>query len=343
MAQIAPPADFAAIRTALAAMPAADEAARAAAAAREAQLTKPPGALGRLEALVSWLSAWQGRHPPRLEAVHVLIFAGNHGVAARGVSAFPAEVTTQMVANFEAGGAAINQLSRQAGAGLTVIPLALDTPTADITQGPAMSEAECLAAVQTGFAAVPAESDLVVLGEMGIANTTVAAALAAALFHGPAEDWVGRGTGLDDDGLARKRAVIYQALARHEGTLDDPLEALRRLGGRELAALAGAALACRLHRVPLVLDGYVVGAACAVLEKLSPGALDHAVAGHRSAEPGHRRLLRALGKPPILDLGMRLGEASGGALAVTILRAALATHGGMATFADAGVATGART
>ncbi len=340
MIRPAPPADFAEIRGLLATLPPADEGAADAARMRDRQLTKPPGALGRLEDLVAWLAAWQGRHPPTLDGVHVLVFAGNHGVAVRGVSAFPPEVTAQMVANFTAGGAAINQLSRFAGAELTVVPLGLERPTADFTAAPAMSEAEVLTAFHAGWGVVPAGADLVVLGEMGIANTTAAAALSAALFGGGAEDWVGRGTGVDDAGLARKREAVAEALAHHGAALDDPLEALRRVGGRELAALAGATLACRFSGVPVMLDGYVVGAAAAVLAKAAPGALDHAIAGHCSAEPGHRRLLAALDKVPLLDLGMRLGEATGAALAVPILRAALATHLGMATFAEAGVTTG---
>ncbi len=339
MTQPPAPETFHDIRALLSAAPSADDAAGAAARAREARLTKPAGALGRLEQLVVWLAQWQGRHPPVLDNVRVLIFAGNHGVARRRVSAFPAEVTVQMVANFEAGGAAINQLSRFAGAELSVLALDLERPTADFTEAPAMDQAECLAALRAGYQAVPPGAELVVLGEMGIANTTAAAALSAALLGGTAQDWVGRGTGVDDFGLARKRAVVAHALAHHGEALADPLEALRRLGGREIAALTGAILACRLAPVPVVLDGYVVGAAAAVLARLAEGALEHALAGHCSAEPGHRRLLQALAMAPLLDLDMRLGEASGGALAVVLLRAALAIHLGMASFAEAGVDT----
>ncbi len=333
------PTSFAAIRDLIARMPAVDEAARSRAAEREDQLTKPPDALGRLEALTGWLAGWQGRHPPRLERVLSLVFAGNHGVAARGVSAFPAEVTVQMVANFEAGGAAINQLSAFAGAELAVHALELARPTADFTQAPAMAEEECLAAFRTGFEAVPVDCDLIALGEMGIANTTVAAAIAAGLFGGRALDWTGPGTGLDADGIAHKAAVIEAGLARHGDALGDPLEVLRRLGGREIAALAGAILAARMHRVPVLLDGYVVGAAAAVLQALDDSALAHCQAAHRSAEPAHRAMLERLRLAPLLDLGMRLGEASGAALAIPIVRAALAAHLGMATFAEAGVAT----
>ncbi|MEQ9642860.1 MAG: nicotinate-nucleotide--dimethylbenzimidazole phosphoribosyltransferase [Alphaproteobacteria bacterium] len=321
----------------LAAAPGPDAAATAKAEAREATLTKPSGALGRLEGLTAWLAGWQGRHPPRLDHVRAVVFAGNHGVVARGVSAFPAEVTVQMVANFEAGGAAINQLCQANGVALAVVALDLDMPTADFTDAPAMDEAGCVAALNAGMAAVPADTDLLCVGEMGIANTTSAAALSAALCGGAGADWVGPGTGVDDAGLARKREAVDAGLERHRDAIGDPAQALACLGGRELAAMAGAVLAARLRRIPVLLDGYVCTAAAAVLEKIKGGALDHAVAAHRSAEPAHGRLLERLGKAPLLDLGMRLGEGSGAALAVGLVRAALATHVGMASFAEAGV------
>ncbi len=265
------------------------------------------------------------------------MFAGNHGVTRQGVSAYPAEVTVQMVANFAAGGAAINQLARTAGATLRVIPLSLERPTADFTDAPAMSEAEFLAAVATGYEAVSPQSDLVCLGEMGIGNTTAAAAIAAALFGGGGARWAGRGTGVDDDGLARKRDVIDRALARHAGLLHDPLRVAAALGGRELAAILGAALAARRYGIPVLLDGFVCTAAVAPLLRLRTDTLAHALAGHVSAEAGHRMLLDELHLKPLLDLGMRLGEASGAATALLLLRAALACHTGMATFAEAGV------
>jgi nicotinate-nucleotide--dimethylbenzimidazole phosphoribosyltransferase len=304
---------------------------------REAMLTKPPGSLGRLEDMVGWLALWQGRHPPRLERVDILVFAGNHGVTAQGVSAYPAEVTAQMVANFNAGGAAINQLARTAGANLRVIALALDEPTADFTLGPAMDEAAFLAAIAAGADAVSPDADLVCLGEMGIGNTTAAAAIAAALFGGGGARWAGRGTGVDHAGLARKQAVIDAALACHAARLDDPLMIAAVLGGRELAAILGAALAARRRCIPILLDGFVSTAAVAPLARLNPDAIRHALAGHVSAEAGHRGLLDALGLVPLLDLKMRLGEASGAAVAVLLMRAALACHTGMATFAEAQV------
>ena len=290
-----------------------------------------------MEDLTAWLAHWQGRNPPRLDDVEVLVFAGNHGVSGQGVSAYPAEVTVQMVANFASGGAAINQLARAAGAALRVIPLALDTPTADFTQAPAMTEREFLDAVATGYDAVRPQTDLLCLGEMGIGNTTAAAAIAAALFGGGSLRWAGRGTGVDDARLAHKRVVINQALATHASALNDPLRVAASLGGRELAAILGATLAARKLRVPVVLDGFVCTAAVAPLAKLRTDTLAHVVAGHVSAEAGHRALLDMLGLPPLLNLDMRLGEASGAATAVLLVRAALACHTGMATFAQAGV------
>jgi len=318
-------------------LPGGHPAASSAVLKREATLTKPPRSLGRLEDLVAWLAHWQGFSPPRLERVEIVVFAGNHGVTRLGVSAYPAEVTAQMVGNFSAGGAAINQLARTAGAELRVIPLSLDQPTADFTQQPALTEQEFLAAVATGYEAVSPQCDLICVGEMGIGNTTAAAAVAAALFGGGGERWAGRGTGVDAEGLARKRAVIDRALKRHAALLHNPLMIAAALGGRELAAILGAVLCARRQRIPVLLDGFVCTAAVAPLAKLRADTLAHALAGHVSAEAGHRMLLDELGLKPLVDLDMRLGEASGAAVAVLILRAALACHTGMATFAEAGV------
>jgi nicotinate-nucleotide--dimethylbenzimidazole phosphoribosyltransferase len=323
------------IRDLLTRLPGGDQDAAAAWAAREPQLTKPAGSLGRLEEISAWLSTWQGRHPPRLDKPVARIFAGNHGVAALGVSAFPAEVTVQMVGNFKAGGAAINQLCRLFGMELDVLALDLETPTADFTQGPALTEAEFCAAFQAGMDSVPEGSDLLVVGEMGIGNTTAAAAVACALFGGVAEDWTGRGTGVEGGSLARKIQVVAEGVDKHRA--QSPLDILRCLGGRELAAMAGAVIAARLRRVPVLLDGYVTTAAVAALMLEQPGALDHCMVGHVSAEPGHRRLIDKLGKTALLDLGMRLGEGSGAAVAVGLLKSAVACHTGMATFATAGV------
>ena len=309
------------------------------AAERQQNLTKPPGSLGRLEELAIWLAQWQGRSDPRLERVTIAVFAGNHGVAARGVSAYPQAVTAQMVANFAAGGAAINQIAKAASAELRVVPVELDRPTRDFTEAAAMSADEYLEALDAGYRTVPEDCDLLAVGEMGIANTTAAATLCAALLGGGAARWAGRGTGVDDDGLARKRAAIERALHFHRGILGDPLAVAAALGGRELAAIAGAVLAARQHKVPVLLDGFVATSAVLPLARLDAGALDHCRAGHVSAESGHRDLLRELELHPLLDLNMRLGEASGAAVAILLARAALACHAGMATFTEAGVSS----
>jgi nicotinate-nucleotide--dimethylbenzimidazole phosphoribosyltransferase len=332
-----PAASLDEIRALMAHLPGPDLEAGTAAAQRESQLTKPQGALGRLEELAHWLAAWQGRHPPRVDHPRTAVFAGNHGVAARGVSAYPASVTAQMVQNFIAGGAAVNQLCKIIDADLRVYEMNLDQPTADIVEAPAMSDQECAQAIAYGMMAVEPGIDALALGEMGIANTTSAAALALALFGGEAADWVGPGTGVAGSALENKREVVAAAAARHIDGQADPFELLRRLGGLELAAITGAVLAARMGRVPVVLDGYATTVAAAVLYAVNPRALDHCVVGHVSAEPGHRRLLERIGKPALFDFGMRLGEASGVTLALGILKAAAACHEGMATFAEAGV------
>lgn len=328
--------DLDGFRAALAAMPQIDADAQAAAAARNGQLTKPPAALGRLEDIAQWYAGWRGDAQPRINAPQIIVFAGNHGVAAQGVSAFPPEVTEQMVLNFQNGGAAINQLARAAGARLDVHALELDRPTQDFTQGPAMTQTDVTAALAAGWDAVQADTDLLVVGEMGIGNTTSAAALAAALTGGAASEWTGRGTGVDDAGLANKTRVVAEGLALHAGQ-GDGIETLRRLGGRELAAMAGAIARARSLRIPVILDGFICTAAAVCLEHTVKGALDHCIAGHLSAEGAHGRLLDALDKQPLLSLGLRLGEASGAALAISIMKAALDCHSGMATFAEAGV------
>ncbi len=319
-------------------LPQPDAVAHAGAQARNGQLTKPPGALGRLEDLALWYAGWRGAARPRVTAPQVVIFAGNHGVTAQGVSAFPAEVTEQMVINFVNGGAAVNQLSRAAGAQMDVFALALERPTADFTEKPAMSEAEFVAAFTTGWESVNEGTDLLVTGEMGIGNTTSAAALVLSLYGGAAGDWAGRGTGVDDAGLRLKADVIARAVALHGAPKG--LEALRCMGGRELVAMAGAIARARVLRIPVILDGFICCAAAACLADEIPGALDHCVAGHVSAEAAHGAVLARLGKEPLLSLGMRLGEGSGAALAIGIVKAALECHSGMATFAEAGVSDG---
>lgn len=335
--RVQPAASFAEIRALIPELPGPDLAAGTAAAEREAQLTKPPGALGRLEELSGWLATWQGRYPPQLDRPRTCVFAGNHGVAARGVSAYPAEVTKQMVQNFLAGGAAVNQLCKAIDADLRVYEMALDQPTADFTQGPAMTEEECARAMAYGMMAVEPGIDVLCLGEMGIANTASAAALCLALYGGEAADWTGPGTGVAGTALANKIKVVAEGVARHKQALADPLEVLRHFGGHELAAIAGAVLAARLGRIPVILDGFACTAAAAIVHALDRKALDHCIVAHVSAEPGHKRLLAKLGKPALVDFGMRLGEASGATLVVALLKAALACHTGMATFGEAGV------
>ncbi|WP_171239436.1 nicotinate-nucleotide--dimethylbenzimidazole phosphoribosyltransferase [Ruegeria sp. HKCCA5491] len=331
--------DLNSFRQALSGAPGPDDDAAQGAAERNGQLTKPPGALGRLEDLAIWYAGWRQDARPQITAPQVIVFAGNHGVTAQGVSAFPPEVTVQMVANFEHGGAAINQLAKAAGATMDVHALNLDVPTTDFTTGPALSEDELLQALQTGWSSVNPNADLLVVGEMGIGNTTPAAAIACALFGGEASDWTGRGTGVDDAGLANKTRVVAEGVSLHAGT-GDGLEILRRLGGREIAAMAGAIAAARALRIPVILDGFICSAAAACLAETVKGALDHTVAGHQSAEGAHGAVLAKLGKEPLLNLGLRLGEGSGGALAINILKSAVACHSGMATFAEAGVSDG---
>lgn len=320
------------------ALPAASTASAQAARARQDTLTKPPGSLGRLEDLAVFMAGWQESAIPEITNAQALVFAGNHGICAQGVNPFPQEVTAQMVLNFKAGGAAINQLCKANGAALSVVDIDLDTPTADFTEEAAMTAEDCIAAINIGAAAVAPDSSILILGEMGIGNSTVAAALAAAVFGGKVQDWVGRGTGSDDAGVQRKVDVIEWGLALHKDALGNGTAILSALGGREQAALCGAVLAARLARIPVILDGFICTAAVAPLYAIDPAALDHCLIGHLSVEPGHQRLIKAMNKTAMLDFDMRLGEGSGAALALGILRSALACHAGMSTFAEAGVA-----
>lgn len=325
------------LRNATTNLPRADAHARRVAEERQLSLTKPEGSLGRLEDIALWLAAWQGRAKPKLDHCQTIVFAGNHGIAAKGVSAFPPAVTEQMVANFRNGGAAINQLCKSVGSELHVLPLDLDRATADFSEHAAMSADICIAAVNKGICAVNPNTDILTLGEMGIGNTTSAAAISCGLFGGDPSLWVGRGTGVDDAALALKANLIRSAIALHGDELKDPTEVLRRLGGLELAAIFGATLAARFHGIPVLLDGFICTAAAAPLSVLADGALDHCLVGHSSVEPGHSLLLERLEKTALLDLGMRLGEGSGAALALAIVKSAAAVHNGMATFAEAGV------
>lgn len=339
-----PATSFAEIEARLSHFPTIDLEAAAQAQARQDILTKPAGSLGRLENLAVFMAGWQQSERPHLDAPQVLVFAGNHGVCDKGVNVFPQTVTQQMVANFAAGGAAINQLAHVAGASLRVVALELDRPTLDLSEHDAMSESETLDAMAQGFEAVDRMADMLVLGEMGIGNTTVAGALSMSLFGGSPSQWVGPGTGADDAIMARKVDVLRLAEARLSRRPDiGPLDILASVGGREEAALCGAILAARSARIPVILDGFICTASAAVIHKLGMSRdtpinlLDHCIAGHVSAEPGHRHLLQELALPPLLQLDMRLGEGSGAAVALLVAKAAVATHNGMATFQDAGV------
>jgi nicotinate-nucleotide--dimethylbenzimidazole phosphoribosyltransferase len=319
-------------------LPQPNAAAITAARKRQAILTKPAGSLGKLESLGCWLSGWQATDHPRVENVQTLIFAGNHGITKHGISAFPPEVTAQMVDNFKAGGAAINTLANAFGHHMSVVALELENPTEDFSAAPAMSKQDCLTAINTGYQAVSKGADVLVFGEMGIGNTTAASAMAAAVFGGTGKDWAGPGTGLDSQGIMWKARLIDTALLRHREHLCDPFEIIRRLGGREMAAIAGGVLAARLNHQPVILDGFITTASVAPLVLASHDALSHCLAGHVSAEPAHRRILEKLELEPLLDLGMRLGEGTGASIAANILKAAAVTQSGMATFTEAGVA-----
>lgn len=331
----------------ISALPDADNGIMSQAQAHQNQLTKPPTALGRLEELAVFMASWQQHIKPTIEQAQAIVFAGNHGVCDQGINPFPQEVTMQMVANFEQGGAAINQLADVAGATLDVHPLQLETPTADITSLPAMSEEEVLAALKAGAEAVNHKADIILLGEMGIGNSTISSALCAGSFGGMAQDWVGRGTGADDAMVIHKADVVEKAVARFnqdtkinsntENSVDTGIQILRHLGGREQAAICGAVLAARKNRQIVMLDGFICTSAVAPLHRITPALLDHCIVAHQSREPGHHKLLSMLNKQPLLDLNLCLGEGSGAAIGLMILRAALACHNGMATFEQAAI------
>jgi nicotinate-nucleotide--dimethylbenzimidazole phosphoribosyltransferase len=333
-----------------------DETARSAALARQQQLTKPPGALGQLEGLAIQLAAMQGREKPQIEKVFISVFAGDHGIAEENVSAFPQLVTAEMVKNFARGGAAICVLAKQLGAKLEVVNLgtAFDTGslpgvlqcnigkgTANFAKQPAMSEAQLAAAMQAGRDsaehAARLGAQLYIGGDMGIANTTSAAALACALLKHAPQQLAGPGTGLDANGVQHKAEVIARSLALHAAHLSEPLEVLRRLGGFEIAALAGAYLSCAQRGITVLVDGYITTAAALLAVRIQPAAANWLLYSHRSAEPGHLLMLDALKAETLLELGMRLGEGSGAGVAVPVLRLACALHNDMATFAEAGV------
>ncbi len=310
----------------------------AATAAREAQLIKPPGALGRLEEIAAFLTAVTGKAPPEVTRPRVVVFAASHGIVEEGVSPFPASVNAQMLAAFRDGKAAINQLCGANGIGLSVFDLAVDVPSGNIAREDAFASDKALAGTMAfGLEAIAGEVDCLGIGEMGIGNTAVAAAVYAALYGGGAAAWCGMGAGATGALFDSKVAAVARALER-VGPIDDPLTVLKRLGGREIAAMVGAILAARTQGVPVIVDGFVASAAAAVVSSIDRAAIDHCLFAHRSAEAQHRRALEAMGVRPLLDLDMRLGEGTGAALAIGIVQAAAACHGGMATFAEAGVA-----
>jgi nicotinate-nucleotide--dimethylbenzimidazole phosphoribosyltransferase len=328
---------FAEIIELLTIVPAGNEEAVDAVRMHDAQLTKPPGSLGKLEELVEWLARWQGKSTPTLDDPMVAIFAGNHGVTDQGVSAFPREVTAQMVANFTAGGAAISQICAMHEINLRVFELALELPTGDITQTAAMDDKMAAATIAYGMEAIAGKPDCLAIGEMGIGNTTIAAALYAALYGGTGADWVGRGTGVDNAGLQRKADAVDRALALHKAELTSPLAILARLGGREIAAMLGALVAARHQKIPVIVDGFVATSAAAIAHAVNPEAIEHCIFAHVSAEHAHHAALEKMGVKPLLNLDMRLGEGSGAALGMVLAQTALRLHTGMATFSSAGV------
>ncbi|OMH30559.1 nicotinate-nucleotide--dimethylbenzimidazole phosphoribosyltransferase [Motiliproteus sp. MSK22-1] len=336
-----------------------DESAETSARQRQMQLTKPPGSLGGLESLAIRLSAMQATDKPQVDKVHIAVFAADHGVTASGVSAFPQEVTVQMVANFSAGGAAISVLARSLGADLEVVDVGTvhkpdELPgvishragagTANLHTQDAMTNEQLAIALEAGRASVMRArekgAELFIGGDMGIGNTTPAAAIASVLLSTDPAMLAGPGTGLDAAGVSHKASVLRQALARYQGLADQPLETLRCLGGFEIAALAGAYISCAQQGIPALVDGYITTAAALVAVRYQPAVKDWLIFSHRSAEPGHKAMLEAMGADPLLDLGMRLGEGSGAATTVPLVRLACELHNGMATFADAGVSEG---
>lgn len=305
-------------------LPGPDEAARRRVAETNARLDKKAGSLGRLEEIAEWLAAWSGRVPPMVTRPLVAVFAGNHGMLRAGISPESMEQTAKLVELAAAGGAAINQLCAANDLGLQVFDLALDLPTADISEDAALDERGCAATMAFGMEAVAGGTDLLCIGDLGAGNGIVAAALSAALFGGTAAEWLG--SKADDEAAG----LIDKALALHRGHLSDPLEVLRRVSGREFAAICGAILAARMQKIPVILDGFATTAAAAVLFRMSDGALDHCLLGHLSAEPGHAKLAARIGLKPLLDFNLAHGEGTGAALAAGIVRNAALLHSGMA-------------
>lgn len=304
---------------------------------RQKNLTKPEGSLGKLENYAEWMAGWQCKVKPSMDNFHCNVFAANHGVAKLGVSAYPSNVTAQMVENYKNGGAAINQLCRLGNITLSVIPIELEKPTKDFSKYKAMTEDETIYAMQIGYDSVPKNCDLLILGEMGIANTTAATAISCALFNQPIEIWTGKGTGISNNIIKKKISIIKTALSFHNRKFEKVEQILGTFGGREMAAIAGAVIAARVSGIPVLLDGFISTASAATLTIFKKNILDHCLVSHLSTEPGHKGILSYLNKEPILDLNLRLGEGSGGAVAALIIKSALITHNHMKTFSEAQV------
>lgn len=318
----------------LADLPPCDATSQRAVIERAANILRPSGALAWLDETAAWVAGWQRTERPAIQRPAGVIFAADHGVAAAGVSAYPSEVTASMLAAFESGQATINAFARAAGAELVAVDVGVGRPTGDIRVEAAMTPERFDALTQQAFDAIDAlDCDLLVLGEMGIGSTTASAAIAVSLAGGEAASWVGRGTGVNDAGLTRKQDAVQAAQRRIAG-ITDPIEILREVGGAELAAIAAATIAARHRSIPVVLDGYITTASVLPLAMIDPSALDHCIVGHCSAEPGHRKLLEHLGKKPLLDLDMRLGEGSGAMAAVPLIRMACAGISEVPTFAE---------
>ena len=300
-------------------------------------LTKPRGSLGKLEKYALWMAGWQKQKKPLMDNFKCLVFAANHGVANKDVSAYPSKVTEQMVKNFQNGGAAINQLCELASIKLSVVPIELEKPTKDFSEGKAMDDDETISAMQLGYNSVPEDCDLLILGEMGISNTTSATAISCALFNGPVKKWTGLGTGVSEQRLRNKISVIKAGLKLHGKKFDCVSKILAAFGGKEIAAIAGSVIAARVKGIPVLLDGFISTASAATLTLFKKNFLDHCLISHLSSEPGHQGILSYLNKDPILDLNMRLGEGSGAVVAALVIKAALVTHNKMATFSEAGI------
>lgn len=303
---------------------------------RNASLVKRAGSLGRLEEIVEWLAAWQGRSKPEINRPLVAIFAASHGVYARGVSTQSAALTRQMLDTLAGGGGAVNQICAASGMGLKAFDLAIDMPTGDFSQQAALDEKSAAATFAFGMEAIAGGTDLLCPGDMGSGGTTAASAVAAAICGGPVRQWVLRGSA-DDPAFARKLEIVEQALEYHRDHLRDPLEIMRRLGGREICAIAGAIMAARIERIPVILDGYVTAAAAAVLHAIDARSIDHCIAGHVADDPAHAALLTHIGKQPLIDLKLCIGEGTGAALAASLVKTALACHTDMAARGQAGM------